>query len=113
MRDGYTSWIGVDLDGTLAHTTHSDDDTEIGHPIPAMVDRVKLWLSEGKEVRILTARAFDPSEGFMNAVEQWCQDNIGQILDVTCEKDPGLEVLYDDRVRQVERNTGQVIGEEF
>ena len=49
-------WIGVDLDGTLA--THDGKRSQrIGAPIPAMVERVKMWLREGREVRIVTARA--------------------------------------------------------
>lgn len=43
-------WIGVDLDGTLAEY-HGWDDGRIGAPIPKMVQRVKQWLAEGKEVR--------------------------------------------------------------
>ena len=49
-------WIGVDLDGTLATFDASDPDV-VGPPIPAMVQRVKRWLQEGREVRIVTARA--------------------------------------------------------
>lgn len=50
-------WIGVDLDGTLAHYDGWKGPEHIGAPIPAMVERVKAWLAEGKEVRISTARA--------------------------------------------------------
>ena len=49
-------WIGVDLDGTLAR--HDGNQSKrIGEPIPAMVERVKMWLREGREVRLVTARA--------------------------------------------------------
>lgn len=32
-------WIGVDLDGTLAHYDHWRGETHIGPPIAPMVDR--------------------------------------------------------------------------
>jgi len=48
-------WIGVDLDGTLA--VHMGVwDGSIGPPIYPMVDRVRRWIKEGREVRIITAR---------------------------------------------------------
>ena len=40
-------WIGVDLDGTLAFHGEWLGHTHIGEPIPLMLKRVKLWLSEG------------------------------------------------------------------
>jgi len=49
-------WIGVDLDGTLAYYDEWRGLYHIGEPIPAMVDRVKRWLAEGRDVRIFTAR---------------------------------------------------------
>jgi hypothetical protein len=49
-------WIGVDLDGTLAYYDHWRGAEHIGEPIPAMLERVKRWLADGKDVRIFTAR---------------------------------------------------------
>ena len=49
-------WIGVDLDGTLAEYNGWQGPANIGAPIPAMVERVKAWLEEGRDVRIFTAR---------------------------------------------------------
>lgn len=49
-------WIGVDLDGTLAHYDGWKGADHIGAPVPAMVERVKAWLANGREVRIFTAR---------------------------------------------------------
>lgn len=51
-------WIGVDLDGTLAEYHGWPPDGSIGAPIPAMIERVKQWLDEGKDVRIFTARVW-------------------------------------------------------
>ncbi|MEI8285241.1 MAG: hypothetical protein WCG52_09650, partial [bacterium] len=50
-------WIGVDLDGTLAEFI--GDMSFIGEPIMPMLNRVKTWLANGREVRIFTARAAD------------------------------------------------------
>jgi len=39
----------------------------------------------------------------------WCQKYIGEVLPVTCAKDYDMELLYDDSVIQVVRNTGELI----
>lgn len=102
-------WIGVDLDGTLAYyeSGYGIGDV-IGPPLAPMVDRVKQWLEDGREVRILTARASHPkfSENTRRAIEGWCLEHIGQVLPITCVKDYEMEVLYDDRAVQVVRNVG-------
>jgi hypothetical protein len=104
-------WYGVDLDGCLAHYGEWEGPTHIGEPIPAMVDRVKHWLEKGIDVRIFTARVSGkPDYAVRYAIEQWCLKHIGQILPITCCKDYGLLVLFDDRCRQVELNTGRIIG---
>lgn len=51
-----TGWIGVDLDGTLAHYDGGVGVDHIGPPVPAMLTRVKQWLAEGRAVKIFTAR---------------------------------------------------------
>jgi hypothetical protein len=122
-------WIGVDLDGTLARFAcdWQKDFRNIGEPVPAMVDRVKGWLKEGKEVRIVTARADRmwrrnddktlsqlSDEDYareIKAIEDWCFKYLGSRLPVTNCKDYNMEVLYDDRARQVEKDTGRLIGE--
>lgn len=98
-------WIGVDLDGTLAKDTGWKGADHIGEPIPAMVDRVKGWLADGKEVRILTARVSDNPDA-ADPIKKWCKKHLGQELDVTCEKDPELEELWDDKAVGVEHNKG-------
>lgn len=105
-----SGWIGVDLDGTLAHYTGHHHD-EIGAPVGPMVDRVKAWLAEGVEVRIFTARVADPQfyAGVHAKVEAWCLQHIGQILPVTCSKDYGMIELWDDRCVQVVPNTGKPV----
>jgi len=110
-------WIGVDLDGTLAHYDHWRGSFHIGKPIMPMVNQVKFWLENGKNVKIFTARVckgnFEDEEQFIdvvNNIQTWCWTHIGTILDVTCEKDFGMIELWDDRAVQVEKNTGRRIG---
>lgn len=105
-----TSWIGVDLDGTLAH--YDGYEREIGTPIELMVQRVKRWLGSGKEVRIVTARVAPREEQHEQAVliHEWIKRHIGQPLEVTSHKEHDMKVLYDDRVKQVEPNTGKLVG---
>lgn len=125
IEDG---WIGVDLDGTLAETIDWTKGCGIGDPIPTMVERVKWWLAEGEEVRILTARVavtneFSPisnrfaDEEFrdeqIELIEAWCEKHIGQRLPITSQKDFKMSCLYDDRCVQVERNTGRLIDAKF
>lgn len=113
-------WIGVDLDGTLAHYTHWDG--SIGGPIPAMVERVKAWIADGQDVRIFTARvarcgeysaASDrwDDEEFRKEQEKlimkWCSKHIGHILPVTATKDFLMKEYWDDRAVQVIENTGE------
>jgi hypothetical protein len=105
-------WIGVDLDGTLAEYDGWQGSDTIGAPVPAMVDRVKGWLVEGREVRIVTARAFPPTVATLTArrvVEDWSLEHIGQALPVTCMKDFGMVELWDDRAVTVEANTGRAL----
>jgi len=106
-------WIGVDLDGTLAKYDGWHGPTEIGEPIPAMVERVTKWTAEGKNVRIFTARAAPQGPHGENdptvvlAIQSWCSKHLGIILPVTCTKDHGMIELWDDRAVSVEPNTGR------
>ena len=104
-------WNGVDLDGTLALYDGWVSEDHIGEPIPKMLDRVIKWLSEGKEVRIMTARVSPQPGGGESrarlAIQQWCMKHLGQILPVTCAKDYGMIELWDDRAIQVIPNTGE------
>lgn len=80
-------WIGVDSDGTLARHDGKQS-TRIGEPIPTMEERVKMWLREGREVRIVTARAartsfhIFPYRAEKTQIEQWCLEHIGQVLQI-------------------------------
>lgn len=104
------AWIGVDLDATLAHYTEWKDDGSVGAPISVMVGRVKVWLAEGREVRIMTARVSHDNPAENNKqwliIEAWCREHIGTVLPITCKKDMMMIELWDDRAVQVIPNTG-------
>ena len=113
-------WIGVDLDGTLAHYDGWVGATHIGEPVPKMVARVKAWLAEGRMVKVFTARVATIDhvvrEEITRAVGDWCLVHVGFPLPVTCVKDFGMVELWDDRCVQVVPNTGEAIvyqGEEI
>lgn len=117
-----TGWIGVDFDGTLAHYEKWGGPAELGEPIWPMVERVKVWLAEGRDVRIFTARASVPEDAedkvartlevieARTAIRRWCLKYIGRELLITNVKDLNMIELYDDRAVQVEMNTGRLIG---
>jgi hypothetical protein len=117
-----SGWIGVDLDGTLAHYEAWKGQMNIGAPIPAMVARVKRWIAAGHEVRIFTARVASTqvhnldgtphdSAGVVAAIQAWCLEHLGVALAVTCVKDWGMIELWDDRAVQVRMNTGEPVGQ--
>jgi hypothetical protein len=111
-----SGWIAVDLDGTLAHDGQDSGPDRIGPPVPAMLERVKRWLSEGRDVRIFTARVNSglvSSNSTERRIRQWCRQHIGRELPITCKKDFGMVELWDDRCVQVIRNTGQPLADEI
>lgn len=85
-----------------------------------MLSRVHGWLDQGIEVRIVTARVGASgvvlrdgtvddqcnAEKQRALVDAWCVEHIGQSLPITHGKDVMLIELWDDRVVQVERDTG-------
>lgn len=115
-----TGWIGVDLDGTLAEYFGLNPIEHIGNPVPLMVERVRKWLSEGRDVRIFTARVaggestidLDTGKSFSadharNIIQDWTEKHFGVRLPVTNQKDYGMIELWDDRAVQVILNTGK------
>ena len=105
-RDENDGWIGVDLDGTLAHYDFFRGDDHIGAPVESMVKRVRKWIRDGRDVRLFTARKPSP------VLRRWMRDHLGAILPITCEKDSKMQVLYDDRVVGIKRNEGEPFSEE-
>lgn len=103
------SWIGVDLDGTLAYYDEWRGIEHIGDPIPIMLERMKSWINQGITVKIVTARV---SEQFVDKVkaakyiQDYTEKHLGVRLEVTNKKDFGMRELWDDRAIQVIFNTG-------
>jgi hypothetical protein len=132
-------WIGIDFDGTLAEYFEWEKWDLLGKPIPAMVNRVKDWIAEGHEVRIVTARVGLPwidwkgeavprsaaqhtckvsgepwsDLGMIRAIQRWCVEHIGCPLKVQNYKDVDMIELWDDRAIQVVANTGRTLSEEY
>lgn len=109
-RHKHDGWIGVDLDGTLARYDGWKGPAHIGEPIPGMLERVKAWRLEGRDVRIFTARVGPQPAGedllARAAIEAWCLHHLGEALPVTATKDFAMLELWDDRAIQVVPNTG-------
>jgi translation initiation factor 2 alpha subunit (eIF-2alpha) len=113
-----SGWIGVDLDGTLAHYDGWKGVNHIGEPVTEMVERVRKWLEEGRDVRIFTARVSHDgsaqrmieSQHSMIRIMDWCEQHLGRSLPVTCVKDFAMIELWDDRAVQVMANFGRPIG---
>jgi hypothetical protein len=116
-------WIGVDLDGTLAVYDKWQGPYHIGEPIPLMVERVKKWLAEGRDVRIFTARVTDKTHNndgtehviykVVEAINRFCLAQFDRCLPVTNIKDWDMMELWDDRAIQVRPNTGVSLAEEL
>lgn len=113
---GRKQWIGVDLDGTLAHFDEWRGIAHIGDPIGPMIDRVRRWLDEDRLVKIFTARASvdEPMRSEIVAhIHAWLElHNLPQ-LEVTCIKDLWMRELWDDRAVQVIPNTGISVADEL
>ena len=108
---GYTAF---DLDGTLAiDTPNRNNDTEIGEPVIPMVELAKKLIAEGEDVRIFSARAWQPVPDMRklvyNAINQWCIQHIGQALRIMYYKDHDLERFYDDKAVSVQKDTGRIL----
>jgi hypothetical protein len=106
---GTFGWIGVDLDGTLAKYDTWNGPIAIGDPVVPMVERVKRWLAEGRDVRIVTARVSGhgtperdaEARAARHAVAAWCNKHIGKVLPITCCKDfQMIEVVRRSRRRR-------------
>lgn len=116
-------WIAVDLDCTLAVYDRWRGPLDIGAPIPAMVERVKAWLADGRDVRIFTARVTERDKNadgtphdltqVRAAIEVWCVKHLGVALPITNVKDWDMMELWDDRAVQVRPNTGVSLADEL
>lgn len=111
VRYGGSPWIGVDLDGTLAHDLGNKRENrgleQIGSPIKPMLNRLRKWIAEGKTVKIFTARASSPRQVVM--IKKWLASYGLPDLEVTNVKDLRMIELWDDRCVQVMTNLGEPI----
>ena len=112
------AWIGFDLDGTLAEYTGWKGVEHIGKPVMPMVQLITRFRASGRLVKIVTARVAPRNDDAdivkaRKVVEEWCERNLGFIPEITHEKDSRMIALYDDRVIQVEKNTGRILGGDF
>jgi hypothetical protein len=123
---GPEGWIAVDLDGTFAEYHGWTKWNEFGPPIPKMVERVRGWLAEGRDVRIFTARVpLDDTEehtcrhtgekwnGVMMkyAIAEYTERHVGRRLRSQCYKDLNCIEIWDDRAVGVVANTGDTLVE--
>lgn len=111
VRYKASPWIGVDLDGTLAHDLGNKRENkglgEIGSPIKPMFNRLKKWIAEGKTVKIFTARASSPKQVVL--IKKWLARHGLPDLEVTNVKDLRMIELWDDRCVQVMTNLGEPV----
>ena len=106
------SWIGFDLDGTLAEYHGWSKDGSIGRPIWPMVNMLKAFLTKGVKCKIFTARVcgfrnVEERDVMIRRIQDWCQAYVGQILEITHEKDWAMIAMFDDRCFTVEKNNGK------
>ena len=107
-----SGWIGVDLDGTLAHYDGWKGIDHVGAPVPLMIARVRAWLAQGRAVKIFTARVSVPEptkSEVIEAIHKWLAEHGLPSLEVTNIKDFGMIELWDDRAIQVRVNTGEAV----
>lgn len=107
-------WVGLDLDGSVAHYSIWQGIEHIGDPIPSVIDLTRKLLRQGKTVKIFTARMAEPDPIKRNMVRhyirEWCVKHIGVALEATNIKDFNMVALIDDRAIAVEKNTGRILG---
>ena len=102
----YAPWTGYDLDETIAKKSKYRG--LIGEAIPSMIERIQKDLDAGKRVKIFTARVVHGSKE-IKKIKRWLLAQGLPQLEVTNEKDPGMQKLYDDKAQRVEKNTGKLI----
>lgn len=110
-------WVAVDFDGTLAISIAASimgDEKPLGEPVMAMVRLVIQWLCEGQKVCLFTARIAPHADNrdlmrIHKALQEWCLKHIGQVIPITCIKEPGIRTIVDDRAIHVEKNTGKIV----
>lgn len=132
-------WYGFDLDGTLAVYDGWHGIDHIGAPVVKTVRLMKRMHEDGLRVKILTARVSPRTNPETKAnpylenhwcvespsdmpwaladrwtakefIQEWCWRTLGFVPEITHEKDHLMLNLFDDRVVQVEPNSGWILG---
>lgn len=106
------NWIGVDLDGTLAHYDGWKGELHIGDPILPMLARVNAWIEEGETVKIFTARVSVPEpkrSKVIKTIQNWLETHGLPRLSITNVKDLEMKELWDDKAIHVAKNTGEAL----
>lgn len=103
------SWIGVDLDGTLAYYERGyAREKIIGDPILPILNKVKKAIESGIIVKIFTARVSQNDDN--SYILDWLKKNGLPPLEITNIKDWKMIELWDDRCLSIEHNTGKILG---
>lgn len=72
---------------------------------------MRAEIAKGKrEVKIFTARVAEGQRA-VPYINEWCREHLGMALAVTNEKDFACDEIWDDRARQVVKNTGKFVDE--
>ena len=103
----HQGWIGVELDGTLAHHTDGSPADEIGEPVRTMMSRVKQWAMVEMKLKLFTARANDPAQ--VEQLRAWLDSHGLVDMGITAEKDFQMSQFWDSRAVHVPTNTGQTV----
>lgn len=100
----------MDFDGTLSTYDKWRGPDHVGSPVAKVIERVKELLKDGVKVKVFTARVADQEQAreATKAIQDFCRQHIGQALEVTNEKDPGMIGLIDDKLEmiRVKQNVG-------
>lgn len=107
------TWIGFDLDKTLAKYESGDyhkyGACHIGEPIPATVALAQRMIARGHTLKIFSARVdgeYNPE--VEKAIQDWTEEHIKTRLEVTNVKTMDMWFLVDDRAINVGANTGKL-----
>lgn len=97
------SWVGVDLDGTLAKVEKENIEPPypIGDPVESILTFCKDLASTGLKVKVFTAR--EVISGGKEKVELWLKKHsIESVFSgITATKDPDMIFFLDDRAFRV------------
>jgi len=109
------SYIGIDLDGTVAEYKSWLGLDHIGGPIVDIIEKVKVLVATGVTVKIFTARVSQATESdnqhAREVIWTWLEKNGLPKLEITNEKDYSMCQCWDDRARQVIPNSGVFVDE--